>query len=249
MKRILITCLLLPAMHTIAQTEDAQPGYDLYSYFSAHFNYPAIAKDCRAEGSVMVNFTIDSTGAISNCHVVNNNVHMTIAADSNGVCDVAGIMKTCGDVAVKLVAGMPRWHAKLQEGKPLASNGYIPVSFVLPKAGESGTAYKVHFAATPYTFVEHMPVPGFDFNKYIQDNLQYPQAAKAKGIQGTVTVQVVINEDGSITDCKVLKGIGDGCDEEALRIVKLMPHWQPGRQHYLPVPVLTTVMIKFSLAE
>jgi len=64
---------------------------------------------------------------------------------------------------------------------------------------------------------------------FIKENLKYPQEAKEKGIQGRVPVTFVVERDGSITNIKLLRKIGYGCDEEAIRIIKLMPKWKPSK--------------------
>jgi periplasmic protein TonB len=83
--------------------------------------------------------------------------------------------------------------------------------------------------------------------KYLQDNLVYPLTAKENGITGTVTISFVIDEDGSVTNAKVEKGIGGGCDQEALRIVREMRKWKPGRQGDKYVRVQTSIPITFAL--
>ena len=71
--------------------------------------------------------------------------------------------------------------------------------------------------------------------------------AKEKGIQGTVYVTFVVDTDGSITDVRVLRGIGGGCDEEAVRVVQLMPKWKPGYQDGKPVRVQFNMPLRFTL--
>ncbi|MEO1653976.1 MAG: energy transducer TonB [Bacteroidota bacterium] len=66
--------------------------------------------------------------------------------------------------------------------------------------------------------------------KYLKDNLQYPAKAKAAGVKGKVFISFVVNPDGSISDIKIIKGLGYGCDEEAIRLMKNSPRWQPAVQ-------------------
>ena len=101
-----------------------------------------------------------------------------------------------------------------------------------------------------YLVVEVMPeFPNglkalFDF---IYDNLKYPSDAIEKGIQGRVTVGVVIDENGSVTQPKILKSISSSLDKEALRIVSIMPKWKPGTQDGVPVKVKCTFPVIFKL--
>jgi TonB family protein len=102
----------------------------------------------------------------------------------------------------------------------------------------------------PFTVVEEMPsFPGGEEArlKFLQDNINYPQIAKESGIQGTIYVSFIVDSKGRISDAKVIRGIGGGCDEEALRIIKSMPVWNPGKQAGRPVKVQFTMPIKFML--
>ncbi|MCR9016822.1 energy transducer TonB [Aquiflexum gelatinilyticum] len=68
------------------------------------------------------------------------------------------------------------------------------------------------------------------WGNFMKDNLKYPASAKDKGIEGTVYITFIINKDGSVSDAEILRGIGGGCDEEALRVVKASPNWNPGKK-------------------
>jgi protein TonB len=101
-----------------------------------------------------------------------------------------------------------------------------------------------------FTVVESMPgYPGGDAArmKFLQENIKYPQMARESGIQGTVYVTFVVETDGSVTDVRVLRGIGGGCDEEAIRVINLMPNWNAGKQRGKPVRVQFNMPIKFTL--
>jgi TonB family protein len=88
-----------------------------------------------------------------------------------------------------------------------------------------------------------------ELSKFIESNLVYPQEAKSAGVEGQVIVEFYIERDGTITDGKVLKGIGYGCDEEALRVVGLMPKWQPCMVRGESVRVRQTLPITFVLGD
>ena len=102
----------------------------------------------------------------------------------------------------------------------------------------------------PFLIVEQMPdFPGGteDLMKFLRNNIQYPQMARETNIQGKVIIQFVVNKDGKISNVKVLRGIGGGCDEEAIRVVKSMPTWKPGKQNGVTVPVYFQLPISFTL--
>jgi len=101
-----------------------------------------------------------------------------------------------------------------------------------------------------FTVVESMPsYPGGDAArmKFLQENIRYPQMARESGIQGTVYATFVVEPDGSVSDVRVVRAIGGGCDEEAIRVIKLMPRWNAGQQRGKPVRVQFTMPIRFTL--
>ena len=102
----------------------------------------------------------------------------------------------------------------------------------------------------PFEIVEEMPkYPGGDTEllKFIGQNIKYPNTAKNIGVQGRVTVQFIIEKDGSLTEIEILRGIGAGCDKEAIRVMKLVPNFSPGKQRGQPVRVRLSVPITFKL--
>lgn len=101
-----------------------------------------------------------------------------------------------------------------------------------------------------FTIVEQMPeFPGGleALFSYLGNKLKYPSMAKDANIQGKVYVTFVVDRDGSITNAKVLRGIGGGCDEEAIKVVENMPKWDPGKQRGKAVRVQYNLPINFIL--
>ena len=97
---------------------------------------------------------------------------------------------------------------------------------------------------------EQMPqFPGGDAEmlRFIKTNLRYPVSAQENGIQGTVILNFVVNREGKITNIKVVRGIGFGCDEESVRVIGKMPDWSPGKQRGQAVSVSFTMPIRFVL--
>ena len=87
------------------------------------------------------------------------------------------------------------------------------------------------------------------FYKYLQNNIHYPAIAKENNVQGKVFVSFVVERDGTLTDVRVARGLGSGCDEEAVRVLKASPKWKPGIQNGRPVRVAYTMPISFALAQ
>jgi protein TonB len=101
-----------------------------------------------------------------------------------------------------------------------------------------------------FTVVEETATPkgGMSaFYKMVSDKMKYPAQARRMGVEGKVFVQFVIGKDGAISDVKVLKGIGAGCDEEAIRVVQSSPSWNPGKQRGKAVKQRYTLPIIFKL--
>lgn len=101
-----------------------------------------------------------------------------------------------------------------------------------------------------FTVVEQMPMyPGGDgaLMGYLRDNIHYPTVAAENGVQGRVVVGFVVERDGSITDVKILRGVDPSLDREAMRVVKSMPRWNPGKQNGSAVRVKYQVPVSFRL--
>jgi TonB family protein len=101
-----------------------------------------------------------------------------------------------------------------------------------------------------YTHIEQMPE--FRGNKtalvkYLLKNTNYPEEAKAKGIQGKVIVKFIVDKKGKIKNPKVVRGIGHGCDEEAIRVISKMPDWKPGMEKGKPVSTYFNLPVLFKL--
>jgi periplasmic protein TonB len=87
------------------------------------------------------------------------------------------------------------------------------------------------------------------FGKFLQKNLKYPAAAQRANVSGKVYIQFVVNTDGSIQNVEVLKSVGFGCDEEAVRVIKSVPRWTPGKQSGRAVRSRFTIPISYTLSE
>ena len=82
---------------------------------------------------------------------------------------------------------------------------------------------------------------------FLRDHIKYPAVAEENGIQGRVTVQFVVEKDGSVTDVRIMKSVDPSLDKEAERVVKSMPKWIPGKQNGSPVRVNYYVPVVFRL--
>jgi periplasmic protein TonB len=104
----------------------------------------------------------------------------------------------------------------------------------------------------PFIYVEVMPeFEGGEkaLMQYLGNKMRYPAAAQKEKVEGLVVVSFVVNPDGKISNAEILKGLGFGTDEEALRVISNMPAWKPGKQNGRPVAVRYTLPIRFSLKQ
>lgn len=120
----------------------------------------------------------------------------------------------------------------------------------LPITSTETVISEIKAVELPFTHVEMMPefIGGTsELYKWLGNNLRYPTAAVNAGVEGKVFVKFIVEKDGTISKLEVLKGIGFGCDEEALRTLQKMPKWNPGKQNGRAVRVYFTLPISFKL--
>lgn len=246
MKYIILTLSLFISVMAVAQSTDTakkyhyvqqmpRVGFDLQQYLSKNVHYPKSAIDNNIEGRVVVQFVVNEDGSIGDCEVIRS------------------LNKECDAEALRVIKNMTKWTPGKQDGKPVKVVFTQPVSFKLQ--GKSKPEEKKIESAGPviadqdkvYTYVQQMPEFKGELNKYFAENIHYPKAAADAGITGRVVVQFVVKADGTIDNVKVLRGIGAGCDEEALRVIKNMPPWKPGKQEGKPVNVMYTTPVTFML--
>ncbi len=101
-----------------------------------------------------------------------------------------------------------------------------------------------------FMIVETMPsFPGGEaaLNRFLNENIKYPTIAQENGISGRVFINFVVNRDGQIVDAKVVRGVDPALDQEAMRVVKMMPKWNPGQQRGKPVRVSFMLPVNFVL--
>jgi protein TonB len=99
----------------------------------------------------------------------------------------------------------------------------------------------------PESTVPQFPGGMSALSDFLQANLKYPSRARANGVKGTVWVTFLVDKHGNVSNIQTVRGIGMGCDEEAMRVVSLMPKWIPGKQRGIPVDVLYKLPVRFEL--
>ena len=232
---------------TVYQIVEQMPQYTggeqaMMKYVAENIKYPQAAKDKNISGRVFVGFVIEKDGSVSNVKVVR------------------GIGGGCDEEAARVIKEMPKWKPGMQKGKPVRVNYMMPI-FCKLDDGQPAKSVKKEKASNPdmtpdkngvYQIVEEMPqFPSGETKmmEYIAKNINYPQEARDKGIEGRVFIGMVIEKDGSVSNVRVLRGIGGGCDEEAVRVISSMPKWKPGKVGGEPVPVSYMLPVNFKLQE
>ena len=193
----------------------------LKNFIVSHFQLPEEAIKNGIFGKVFVQFIVNKQGKVLNPKVLK------------------GIGGGCDEEALRVVQNFPDWTPGQENGKVVSVYYTIPIIFQKP-------------VEEPLTFVEEMPEfpGGMDaMMRFLWGNIRYPKTALELGIRGKIVLQYVIDINGEIRNVKVIRSLGGGCDEEAIRVVKLMPKWKPGRQNGKIVPVYFTLPIFFQLKE
>lgn len=216
------------------------PG--LMKYLSDNIRYPEAAKVAGIQGRVTVVFVVDKDGSITN------------------VKTLRGVDAELDKEAIRVISSMPKWIPGMQKGKAVKVRYTVPVMFRLPNKSVEGKVNEIvvkgvakpsdNVTGDVYEAVEQMPeFPGgmAGLMQYITKNLRYPEEAKAKGIQGRVTVRVVVNTEGKVTNAEVLRSADPALDAEALRVASSLPDWKPGMQDGKPVNVRFIFPVNFSL--
>ena len=191
--------------------------------------YPEEAKKNKVEGTVIVNFVIDKEGMIRNPRIMRGKPELN-------------------DEALRVINSMPAWIPGKQGGKPVLVSYTIPVKFTLP-ATETA-AQQITDKPVPYSNVEEKPqFPGgeYEMMKFIKNNLKYPVIAQEEGATGTALVRFIINSSGKIVEAGVINEIHPSLIAEAIRLIRKMPDWIPGKQEGKATGVACTIPFKFIL--
>ncbi|UYZ62956.1 energy transducer TonB [Hymenobacter weizhouensis] len=186
-------------------------------YLADQQRYPTAALQAGQQGTVTVSFVVEKTGAISSVTVAQP---VALALDAE---------------AIRLIKGGPRWTPAQHRGGVVRQRVSVPITFQIPAGSEAAPAAAAGGAAAasggPQVVKPDQParpVGGTDaFFAWIQQNQRYPALARQRKIQGRVMMEFMVEKDGTLTDIKPVKRLGSGLDEEAIRLLKSAPKWQP----------------------
>jgi TonB family protein len=221
------------------------PGGDtaLVKFIRGNITYPEQERDSNIQGKVLLRLIINDDGSVSDVKVMKS---ASAGLDSE---------------AVRVAKLLPNFIPGTQNGKPIKVYFNLPVNFKL-KQPEQSAGFKdsnltplndtsrLGAAGSVFTFVEENPqFPGGEAGliRFLQTNIVYPQNALEQKIQGKVLLRFVVNEDGSVSDVKVVRSVCPDLDREAWRVVKLLPRFIPGKRNGQPVKVYFNLPIVFKL--
>ncbi len=210
-------------------SNDGENGFR--KFIATNLKYPKEAVEKNIQGKVFIQFIVEKDGQLSNFKVLRS-AHPQLDEE-----------------ALRVVKLSPKWNPGKQRGKAVRVSFTFPITFSLQNTDNKISTEQTDVNEV-YTVVEEMPKYGDNdlaFRKFIAENMKYPEEAAKDGIQGKVFVQFVVEQDGQVSNCKILKSIHPLLDQEALRVVQLSPKWIPGKQRGKAVRVAFTFPIDFKL--
>lgn len=232
-----------PVYTSVERVPEFPGGLEAFGKFlSTNIKYPAAAREQKIQGRVIITFVVERDGSLSNQRVVR------------------GITGDLDNEALRVMKLSPQWKPGMQGNRPVRVQYSVPINFALAadevkvdKPVTSASALNGQVVSGPvFTSVEQVPeFPGGieAFGKFLATNIRYPKAARDNNVQGRVIITFVVEEDGSLSNMKVVRGIGSGCDEEAVRVLSISPAWKPGIQNGKKVKVQYSVPVSFALAD
>ena len=234
-----------PQQDVIYQVCEEQPVFpggtgELIKFISKNIKYPAEAKAKKIEGRVIVQMIVEKDGSLSGIEIKR------------------GVDPLLDQEAIRVVKSMPKWTPAKQKGKHVRVRYILPVAFSLQGGENTIQEHQVQFPNEDdvikpdkngiYQLVEEQAnFPGgmSELMKWLQGNVQYPEACEKDKVEGRVIVAFVVNKDGSIKDAKILRNVHPLLDQEALRVVNLMPTWIPGKVKGEPVASRFIIPVMF----
>lgn len=253
-----ITCLAQSpnkdSSGTIYDKVDVPPEYPggdkaIAKFISHNIHYPRSAQENGASGTIIVQFVIDENGNI--IHPISKSPEKDTSLQRE---------------SVRVVKLMPKWKPAEVNGKQVAVQHSLPIKYTLSISGPAPSPIPNFTPKAPtaqvrdsahntiyYTNPANKPeFPGGEngLTKYFKKNFQYPQEALESGIEGTVTVQFTINEDGTISNVSTISPkLGGHLEMEAIRLIRSMPNWKPAMENGKPVPAQCNIPVEFSMKE
>ncbi len=211
------------------------------SFIAASLNYPREAVDNEIQGLVVYDFVVELDGTLSDFEIMHR-AHPLLDAE-----------------ALRIIQSMPRWRPAVYKGNNVRARQYVPMYFKLNK--NAGGSYTSSTAQTRkqmpidpneeiFTIVDVMPqfVTGEEgLGRFIGEFLKYPSQARENNIEGRIVCSFIVRKDGTVSNIEVVNGLDHELDNEALRVLSMMPKWTPGRNDNQAVSVKCILPIDFTI--
>ncbi len=222
------------------------------NFISVMLKYPPEAAENNIQGLVVHTFVVEKDGTLSNLVCIH---HADSLLDAE---------------ALRILKAMPPWRPGKLNGEAVRTKSYVPMYFRLNKSAQRRAAQSSSAASTPvptpiakadstvfennevYTIVDQMPqYPGGETKlaEFLSDKMEYPVQARQEGIQGRITCSFIVAKDGSISNIEVVDGVNSALNDEAVRMLSLMPNWIPGMNNGENVNVKCLLPIDFKIDE
>lgn len=219
---------------------------EMHRFISTALKYPEDARERNAQGLVVYTFVVEKDGSLSNFNIIHR-------ADS-----------LLNQEALRILQSMPAWRPGRNNGEVVRSETYVPMYFKLnqhavasgnpvkPSRNFSKTSVEVLEQNTIYTIVDKMPVYTYGesgLSDFISHNIRYPREARQAGIEGRILCSFIVASDGSISNIEVVEGDNKSLNDEAVRVLGIMPKWIPGENEGKKVYVKCLLPIDFVIDE
>ena len=216
----------------------------MYAFLHETIRYPLDAQEKKISGTVVVAFTIERDGSVNEVRAENIPVYSEIV-DIDGVeTKVEHEATSLVDEAIRGISLMPKWKPGTigEEKETVRVHFTIPVCFQF-----SGTEDEKIYTIDDIEVQPEFPGGESAMYEWMSKKLVYPDHYAEISIAGTVVAQVVIEKDGLISDIKVVKSLDPPLDKEVIRVVSMMPKWNPGKHDGQSVRVAYKIPVKFQL--
>lgn len=248
----IITALTLSNTNNISgqQTNEWTP---LYSYLAKSIKYPTVAYQQHLQGNVHINFTLQN-GEVKD---IGAGTQLGAGCDAEVIRAISAFegFKSVDNGKYSLTVAFRLKDATTpiqnRNAKPL--NGYKPLNLITIVGASVKNEQTAQAKEDPvYDYVTLTTPPSFpggmaNFYTFLAKSVKYPEQAFKNNVEGKVFLSYIVEKDGQLTDIKVVRAIGSGLDEEAVRVLKSSPKWVPGYNGKNPVRVKYNLPISFTL--
>ena len=192
------------------------------NFISTSLEYPREAAEKNIQGLVVYNFVVELDGTLSDFEIMHR-AHPLLDAE-----------------ALRIIKSMPPWNPAVYKGNKVRARNYVPMYFKLnknaPRSSSSTAQRRKVMPLDPneeiFTIVDKMPqFPTGEegLGKFISEYMRYPSSVTEENIEGRILCSFIVRKDGTVSNIEVVNGLDRDLDNEALRVLSMMPKWTPGK--------------------